>query len=283
MFKVLCYISFLIMSVNSTCSSNKTTKPLAEGKPRPDWLKSVYQNTVMIDESNCSMLDGTYLIDQPIYFHPDSSVIFFVSAKLPAEFFRNVDEFYPELKTFTLAIPDHDYYEQVAIDASKKGIVLEPVPTNYYYHITRQDDQVIIDQYHLSGEQPKLNYVTPKIFKNNLVVYRTESYGSICCPKDEKRILEKEDEDFVRNYEIEHGVRILGNYRQINGKEGEHHNYYTLKNLDIHQRVAFLVAKNKQWQYNGNTLIPLIGPHTITPQVIPLVTEGIRKIEPISY
>lgn len=283
MFKLLYYASFLIMGVISTCSNNKNMTQISANKPRPDWLKSVYYNAVMIEERHCSMLDDTYLIDLPIHFHPDSAVIFFVSAKLPIEFFRNINEFYPELTTFTVVIPDHDFYDKIAKDANKQGLTLEPVTTNYYYHITRQEDKVIVDQYHLSGEQPKLNYVTPKISKNNLVVYRTESYGSICCPKDGKRILEKDDENFVRNYEMLHGVNIVGSYRQINGKEGEHSNYYTLQKLGISERLAFLVAKNKQWQYDGKTLIPLVGQHIITPEIVPLVTEGIRKMEPISY
>ena len=41
------------------------------------------------------------------------------------------------------------------------------------------------DSIRISGDgHPQINYAVPKIGRDLLVVYREESYGSLCCPKD---------------------------------------------------------------------------------------------------
>ena len=283
MLKLFYCAAVLVLGLTKMCSTGNPATS-SENKPRPGWLQLAYSDAVLIEAENSSELDGTYLINQPVDFNPDSLAVFFVMAKLPPELFKNSDEFYPELKEFILIVPDFEFYNRLAEESSKRGITAEPATTNYYYHVKRADGQVMVDSYHISGEgHPQLKYRDPMVPKNKIVVYRTESYGSVCCPKDERRILEEHDAPFIRQYEQQHGVKIEGSYRQVNGKEGEHNNYYTLQGLDMSQQLAFLVAKNKQWQLEGKTLIPTTGLHVITPALIPLETEGIRKLQPITY
>lgn len=283
MLKIFYCATMLFMGLAKTCSQGNGTVPRTENKPKPTWLKSVYNDAVMIEGTNSKEQDGVYLIDQPVYFHVDSMPVFFITAKFPQEWLNTMNDFYPELNEFTVIVPDYEFYDKVAKDASDQGITLEPTTTNYYYYFKREDGKLTVDSYHISGEQPVLNYVIPQIPKDKIVVYRTESYGSVCCPKDERRILEEQDAPFIRQYEQQNALKIQGSYRQINGKEGEHNNYYTLKGLNTNQRLEFLIAKNKQWQFEGKTLIPLTGKHIITPEVISVETEGIRKMQPISY
>ncbi|WP_282636078.1 hypothetical protein [Sphingobacterium thalpophilum] len=285
MFKLIYCAAVLILTLVRTCADTPAQQSATiENKPRPAWLKPVYHEAVMIEDSDCTEKDGTYLIDRAVDFHPDSMAVFFVAARLPRELFENAEGFYPELREFILVMPDYEAYEQVAKDAEKQGITLEPAVSNYYYYVKREDGKATVDRYHLTGEgQPQLHYAVPKIPKDKILVYRTESYGSVCCPKDGRRVLEAADASFIRQYEQQHGVQIKGSFRQINGKEGEHNNYYTLSGLNRRQRLDFLLAKNRQWQFEGKTLLPTSGKQIITPALVQIETEGIRKLEPIAY
>ncbi len=251
-----------------------------ENRPRPDWLQEEYNDAVMIEPFNSVEQDGFFLIDQPIDFAEGITPTFFLTTMIPLELFKNSEAFYPELKEFVLVVPDWDYYQKTTGDAHDNGITLEPITSNYYYRFVRTEDSVKVDDYYIQGEgQPVLNYKIPAVSKiENLIVYREEQYGSVCCPRDEKHSLAEQDSAFITSYETKNHVSIEGTYRQTNGKEGEHINYYTLQGISSAKRLAFLLAKNKQWQLDGQGVFNPDEKRVITPKVVAQVNEGRMKM-----
>jgi hypothetical protein len=272
-----------IFSLNN-CTS-KGTQFKVENRPRPEWLLHEYKDALMIEPFNTVEQDGFFLIDQPIDFADGITPVFFLNKAIPLELFKNSQAFYPELKEFILVVPDWEYYQKVADDAQKDGITIEPTTSNYYYHFSRTNGQLKVDDYYIKGEeQPILDYKIPVISKTeNLIVYREEQYGSVCCPKDEKHSLATLDADFVKNYEVQHQVTISGTYRQTTGKEGEHVNYYTLQGMSSAERLAFLLSKNRQWQLKGSGIFNPDEKRIITPKVVPMANAGFTKMQLVAY
>ena len=69
----------------------------------------------------------------------------------------------------------------------------------------------------------------------------------------------------------------------LDGKEGEHFKYYTMQGMTSAQRLTFLLAKNKHCQLDGKCLFNSTEKRLITPEVVPLATEGRMKMQPINY
>lgn len=254
-------------------------------KPAPGWMKLAYKNVVMIADKDVAGSAGNYLIDIPLEANEDTTYAFFLGAHIPVEYFKTNNGFYPSIKAFILIVPDWDFYKKISEDASRKGMCIEPATTNYYYHIVRNADKIKVDSVRISGDEgiAGVNYIHPEVPKNTLATYRIESYGSICCPKDPNWVLAEEDISFIKNYEKEKGILIKGTYRQNNGKEGEHSNYYTLEGLTTQQRLDFMLAKRSQWIVNKATKMMVFKKQLFTPQLVPLVTAGFTKMTLVNY
>ncbi len=279
------FITLILLSscVIYSCSSNAYQPPL-KNTPRPDWLGSEFNEVMMIDDENTAEQDGFYLINQPLPFSKDVVPVFFISAHIPLDLFKNPDGFFPELDNFILIIPDWELYSKVTADAQKNGIVLEPATSNFYYRFSRVDGKTEIDDYYISGdEHPQFGYKDTARPKGTLTVYRKEQYGSVCCPRDEKHILSAQNAAFINMYEKQNRVKIDGTFRETKGKEGEHIDYYTLSGLTANERLAFLLAKNKQWQIGGKGVFDPKEKRIICPTVMPMVKEGRSGLHSVDF
>lgn len=274
---------FLSAFIIQNCSSNAYQPPL-KNTPRPDWLASEFKEVMMIESSNTAENDGFFLVNQCASFSKDVVPVFFISAHIPLTLFKNPESFYPELDEFILIIPDWEFYNKIAADASESGISVEPATSNYYYRFRWIDGKVEIDDYYISGNgHPTIDFKNPEVPKTALTVFRREQYGSVCCPRDEKHALSLQDAAFIKNHEQQHQVKIDGTFRENNGKEGEHIIYYTLRGLNAKQKLDFLLAKNKQWQINGKHLFDPNEKRIITPIAVPIQTEGFNKFQAVAY
>nr|WP_295869447.1 hypothetical protein [uncultured Chitinophaga sp.] len=247
------------------------------------WLQKSYDHVIMIENKHVAQAGDNWLVDIPLVESPDSHYVFFMEARLPAALFTRSGAFYPAIKEFTLIVPDWQFYDEIAEQASRNGMCIEPATTNIYYHIRRIDTTVKVDSVRISGEQPVVTSHQPKVPAGNLVVYRSESYGSSCCPRDPRWDLVKEDVGAIKGFEQQHKVSITGTYRQNQGKEGEHTDYYTLPHLTPKQRLDFILMKRSQWIVNKETKKITFSPQIFTPWLEPFIKEGFREMREVKY
>ncbi|MCL7987074.1 hypothetical protein M8998_03860 [Sphingobacterium sp. lm-10] len=284
MIKLIFFMSLLTTAFLVQNCHSSAVHPSAGNRPRPDWLKSELHHVVTIEQSNTATQEGFFLIDHALSCDAASVPVFFIQAHIPFAVFRDLEGFYPELPEFILVIPDWEFYNKIAEEATKNGISIEPATTNYYYQVSRANGSVTVDEYHISGDgHPQFNFEKPVASKADLVVYRTEQYGAICCPRDERHALSDKDATFIQGYEKQHGVKIKGTYRQNRGDEGEYSTYYTLQGLSARERLAFLLAKNTQWQWNNQGVFDPQTPRIITPTRVLRAIEEYSKIQLITY
>ncbi len=278
------YILVLISLMAKACNSPKGTQQLAGNDPfevpsTAPWLKDQYNNVVEIETKHVARSGEHILIDIPLAAYPDSSYVFFLNAAVPVERLVKYEGFYPAVKEFIVIVPDWEFYEKLAADATKNGITLEPATTNLYYHILREEDNVKVDSIRISGDgHPKLEFQKPIAPKDMLVVYRTESYGSVCCPRDPRWDIADQDPTFIKAFEQRNKVRIRSRYRQNNGKEGEYSIFYTLPGLSVQQRLNFILEKRSQWIVNKETKDSTFQPQVFTPQLVPIVKTGSNRM-----
>lgn len=281
---IIC-ILVLISLMAGGCNNSREMQQSPDADPvsmpsTAPWLKSKYSNVVIIADKQVAKSGDQFLIDIPLAGNGDSNYVFVLDAAIPADMFIKYSGFYPSVNEITLIVPDWKFYERVAADATKNGITLEPATTNLYYHILREGGNVKVDSIRISGEgHPKLEYTNPVVPKDVFVAYRTESYGSVCCPKDPRWDIAGEDAAFIKEFEHRHQTRITGTYRQNNGKEGEHAVFYTLPELTTEQRLSFILEKRSQWVVNKATKDRAVfQPQIFTPQLVPIIKSGFTKM-----
>ncbi|WP_454060282.1 hypothetical protein [Elizabethkingia ursingii] len=237
----------------------------------------------MIEDEHMVKLGENYLVDIPIQEKPDSVYVFFLNADIPVERLKKPNSFYPFINEFILIVPDRKYYKIIAEEASKQGIIIEPLVTNNYYHITRNGGEVKTDSIHISGNRhPQTIYAEPEVLKDMLQVYYTDSYGSVCCPRDPKWDSKQDDASFIKEYEQNKKVKIKDTYSQNNGKEGEHATYYTLSGLTSLQRLNFILEKDYQRIVNKETKDIQFSARIFTPHFVKIEKDGFRKMTKIN-
>ncbi|CAM3668684.1 hypothetical protein ELOC111193_15850 [Elizabethkingia occulta] len=273
-------VFFLYIFILITCVSCKQMPAQsATVSPPPNWLAKSYKNVIMIEGEDMVKLGENYLVDIPVQEKPDSVYVFFLNADIPVERLKKPNSFYPFINEFILIVPDRKYYKIIAEEAYKQGIIIEPLVTNNYYHITRNGGEVKTDSTHISGNgQPQISYAEPEVPKDMLQVYYTDSYGSVCCPRDPKWDSKQDDASFIKEYEQNKKVKIRDTYSQNNGKEGEHAVYYTLSGLTSLQRLGFILEKESQRIKNRETKDIQFSAQLFTPHLVKIEKEGFRKM-----
>ncbi len=271
----------LIVSCKSKAVKQAVSVADQQQTVRPDWLAQKYSQVTMIDNDHVAVLNGNYLVDIPLQFNTDSSYVFYLNAKIPVGLFKESLGFYPELKQFILIVPDWKFYAEVSKMSAKKGMCVEPETTNLYYYIRREEDSVKVDSARLGGpENPWLDFGRAVVPEDMLVVYRKESYGSVCCPRDPMWDIADQDSSFVRGFEEKNKFKVTtGRYIQMQGKEGENSIYYTLPGLTTLQRLQFLLEKRAQWSLNRAAKKMLPSPKLFTPQLYQMITMGFNRFE----
>ncbi len=204
---------------------------------------SLLTNVIKISNDDIVKIDKQYLIDIPIQFSENETAVFFNNSTILNQFILQSRSFYPQLKEFILISPDWKYYKEVEQSATENEIeCAEPIPTNWYYQIKRERDTVIVDSIRLQGKKmPQLQFKKIEPLDNTIVYYSSESYGSKCCPRSFTHSLKKKFNNLVTTFKTENNIPLLGAYRQIEGKEGEHSIFYTLEKLTIEQKLQFII------------------------------------------
>jgi len=275
--KINAFFQYILILI--ACASCKQMPVQSATAPPPQWLSKSFKNVIMIKGSHIAKLGKNYLVDIPIQEKPDSVYVFFLDADIPLEQLKKPNSFYPFINEFIIIVPDNEYYQRVAEDASKKGIQLEPVETNNYYHITRNAGEIKVDSLHITGKSnPKISFTIPDTPKDMLQVYYTDSYGSLCCPRDPKWDSKQDDASFIKEYERNKKVKIIDTYRQNNGKEGEYTIYYTLSGLTSLQHLDFIIEKESQRIVNKETKDIQFSAQIFTPHFVKIEKEGFRKM-----
>ena len=270
---------FLYTSILLACVSCKQIPVQSATISPPQWLAKSYSNVVLIKHQHVAKRDKNYLIGLPIQGKPDSTYVFMLDADVPIDLFKKSKNFYPSINDFIIIVPDQEYYQRVAEEASKTGIQLEPVETNTYYHITRKAGEVKMDSIHISGNtNPRIKYIIPINPKDMLQVYYTDSYGSVCCPRDPKWDSKQDDVSFIKEFEKNKKVKITDTYQQNNGKEGEHAIYYTLSGLTPLQHLDFILEKQYQRTVNKEAKDIQFSGRIFTPHFVKIEKEGFRKM-----
>ena len=124
------------------------------------------------------------------------------------------------------------------------------------------------------------NFDNPVVPDNMLSVYRKESYGSVCCPRDPMWDIADQDSYFTRGFEERNKFKVTtGRYIQMQGKEGENSIYYTLPGLTTAQRLQFLLEKRAQWRLNSEAKKIPLSTNLFTPQLQQMITTGFNKLE----
>lgn len=279
---LLIILPMTALSCKSKITAQQPSTPIAlVDTIKPDWYRENYGQVVMIDDDLVVKKNDSYLIDLPLRIVPDSTYVFFLSARIPVELFKKSNEFYPDLQHFVLIVPDWKFYDEIAKEASKQGMCIEPATTNFYYSIKKEDGAVRVDSIRRSGDDnPGFDFVKPALPKNMLTVYRKESYGSVCCPRDPKWDMIDKDNSFLHDFEQTNHLKVTrGRYVQMEGKEGEKSIYYTLPGLSSVQRLDFLANKYVQWtSAKDNHETPILS-QLFAPQIVPMVTEGFNKMK----
>ena len=279
---LLIILPIMALSCKSKITAQHSSTAIALADTvKPEWYREYYGQVVMIDDDLVVKKNGSYLVDLPLQIAPDSTYVFFLSARIPMELFEKSNEFYPDLQHFVLIVPDWKFYNDIAKEASKKGMCIEPATTNFYYFVTREGGAVRVDSIRRSGDDnPGLDFIKPASPKNMLTTYRRESYGSVCCPRDPKWDIADKDESFLRDFEKRSQLEVTkGRYVQMEGKEGEKSIYYTLPGLSPAQRLEFLAAKYAQWIVNKDVQTTAFMPQLFAPQMVPIITDGFNKMK----
>jgi hypothetical protein len=99
----------------------------------------------------------------------------------------------------------------------------------------------------------ELRQIDTSMFKDSVLIYYEESYGSVCCPRDPKWNLKNSLKKFIMNFEKSHNVKIGKVYVESYGDEGEHVCYFTLSSLTGKQKVEFISKRLCDLIPNGET------------------------------
>jgi hypothetical protein len=278
------YIVLFILIILVACKS-KTVQSQAAGSIKsqdtlqPAWLAKNYRQVISIEEKHVTQQAGNYLLDVPIAQNPDSTYVFLLNTKVPLQLLIQPDGFYPELREFIVIVPDWKFYSEIAEEASKKGMCIEPAASNFYYYIQREVDRVKIDSIRLCGlDNPTIDFADLGNPGNKLTVYRKESYGSVCCPRDPRWDSVEQDESFIRDFEARKKIKVTrGRYVEKVGKEGERNIYYTLPALTGEQRLEFLLERSMRWQLDKGDSGRASGPKLFTPQLLLMTNTGFNR------
>src|SRR5690554_5636518 len=206
---------------------------------------SVFNNVVLIKNTNVSTNGFHFLIDIPIKPQKDPIVIFNDDFRIPAKLFFSRSSFLWEQNELILIMPDWQYYNNIEETERKNpGLKLHPYRQNKVYHIQRNNTKPQIDSLSIRMDDPRkpitINFNNPELKENEVKYFFKECYGSTCCPKDENWDFKQENDKIKDNFNKKENVNIYKNvYRQVLGRESEHCDYYTLSDLTNEQKIAF--------------------------------------------
>jgi len=203
---------------------------------------NVIKNVITINKEDITSNGNVFLIDIPIHV-TDSVLTILNNSDIPNNVFFDSSTFMPLQKEILLIAPDNEYYEAVA--AHHNVYCAEPITTNKYYRIKRNNNLLTVDSTTIQGVQPDLKFKDTKPKNNSITYYFKDSYGSTCCPHDPRRDLQEQltspTSPNLKKFKERWGSKDLGIHNVVTGKEGEHEVYYTLPGFTLTEKLDFII------------------------------------------
>ena len=205
---------------------------------------SVFNNVVLIKNTNVSTNGFHFLIDIPIKPQKDPIVIFNDDFRIPAKSFFSRNSFLWGQNEFILITPDWIFEKEIR-NREKRDKIHIKAHKNKIYHIKRNGSGYEVDSLSVVLNAPRkpitINFNNPKLTENEVKYFFKECYGSTCCPEDPSYKFEKERNEIRNNFNEKYNVNVYKSvYEQTLGKEGEHCDYYTLSDLSNEQKIEFI-------------------------------------------
>lgn len=203
---------------------------------------SVYNNVILISNTDVTTNGNDFLIDIPIKPQKEPIVIFNNDNRIPLNLFFDRKSFLSEQNELLLITPDWEFQKEIIEREKREGIHIK-ASRNKIYYIQRNFNGYHIDSLIISlHSRPivKLNFKKPELLENEVKYYYTECYGSTCCPYDINWDFLEDRNKSKNNFNKKYSVNVNKDIYEIGrGKEGEHCNYYLLADLTNEQRIEF--------------------------------------------
>lgn len=210
---------------------------------------NVFNDVIVIDESN-SAGTSNIILNFPIEITPDKPlVIYNRNPNLPNKLFLKPEFlriFLLKVSNFQLISDDPALRKKMYAEMEKeKGCSKPQSPSYFLYQATLLDKKVVIDSLYIDPthkNQPVLNFKKkPVIPENHILVYYTDAWGSMCCPKDSKWS-SKEQITYHRKENLANFTfKNAKTYSRNMGEEGEYSIYFTLNNFTLADKLKFIL------------------------------------------
>ncbi|GEN76304.1 hypothetical protein CHA01nite_20440 [Chryseobacterium hagamense] len=205
-----------------------------------NWKDKVFDQVILIKDENVFWSGKLILIDIPIKINDRKELIFYNASHLPNKLFFDKEVFLPRVNKFTLIAPDKEYYDGVRDFANKIKGCAEPMKTDKFYFVNRNEikwDSISLND----SDYPTVNFKNHQVAKNEIISYYAEGFGSVCCPRDRKREYLKDNGNaaFFRKLK-DKGIAVKESYSCCFGEEGEYSAFYPLREFSNEQKMIFI-------------------------------------------
>ena len=268
-------ISILFAFLSIISCAQKTEKINTENLYSSEKIKdSIFENVIEITDRNIESNGIDYLFTIPISKDVETPILF-ITEKVPLKLLPTI---YPEFPKLIVIVPNWTYYEEVSKDLPKDVDCAEPMASSIVYEFNRENRKLQKDSLIIMGGFPKMKmqkYTT--LNKNEIEIFYDESFGSVCCPKDQQWDNKPTREEFISYFEKDNKVKIENTYKKIRGKEGEAIFYYSLKEIPNNLKLKFILERDFHRIINRQTKDINKTPRIYTPTVIK-IDDKIEKI-----
>ena len=277
---ITCSIILIVCNGNAQqATENKPMrKPVEINTFHSERIKDTFfENVIEITNNNVINTGIDYLFDISIASSTETPVLF-ISAKVPLELLPRI---YPELPKLIVITPNWNYYEETSSQRLPKEIkCAEPMASSVIYEFNRENGKLQKDSLVIMGGKgfPEMKFTEKYKLKDNEVdIYYSEYYGSVCCPRDQQLDNKPTREEFITFFEKENAVKITDTYQEMIGEEGEVTYNYTLNGLTNSQKLKFILERDFYRIINRETKDIIKTPNIYTPYILK-ITNRIKKI-----
>lgn len=213
----------------------------------------VFNDVIVIDENN-SAGRSNFILNFPLEIIPKKPLIIYNNNPnfpnklfLKTEFLRH---FLLKVNSFQLISDDTALRKKQYAEMEKgKGCTKPQGPAYFLYQATILNKKIVLDSLYIEPtdkEQPVLNFRKKQaIPENQILVYYTDAWGSVCCPKDpkwsSKKVITDDRKEILTGFSFKNAKTYLRNM----GDEGEYSLYFTLDNFTLADKLKFILLMNK--------------------------------------
>lgn len=213
----------------------------------------VFNDVFVIDENN-SAGTSDFILNFPLEITPGKPLVIYNSnPNLPNKLFLKTDflrHFLLKVSNFQLITTNTAALKNIQTEMDGgKGCSKPLGPTYFLYQATLLNKRLVIDSLCIKPtekNQPIINIRKKQaIPKNQILVYYTDAWGSICCPKDPKwssrKVITEDRKEKLSDFSFKDAKTYFRNM----GEEGEYSIYFTLNNFTLSDKLKFILLMNK--------------------------------------